>query len=794
MRYRIKPGSLAVNIPALTVRMTAEVDTVPADPMDDLPVTNTVDWASFVHRYVRITKPDGRLVRALNTVVTNAGADVVPLTGVRNGDPGLEGRNTRLEIEAGDIVTVYNQRVPVVAWSRIDGSTFKKKWREEFDTVTPQTQYPPPQPNCGSDRYAKVDPTTGLARLAFTVDPKYWSGSGGDILWNLPASGATLVPPYALTDLTIEVDFEPGQYEMVVVVTDTGFANEPLQRGFRNVYIEGEGFSPFSSVAAITAIEGDRTELLGRTMTLVVRVDKDTDLSAYLYAGASVLLTYQVQEKTAGGSWTNQSDSITSYKGYLAEISPARRVGGKVEYRLLVESPLHYFRRLGIASQVLQAVSPPTTWLEVNSTLAHLAFVIYYILEYNAPSLVQYVDVDFGDFEDYTFPEFSFSASSLTTTAQTAAGRRPYGLMGCISSGAITMRDHLCMLSEADRVALGNKYTWTARKIRGEIEYVRNPIPRYNRATGNAFVIADDSAYEFEGNLLAPGYGSETHTMTDFLARTFTEAAEIVGRALAFENRPTEELSWTTQGMIDTVDPAEGLPHLMDAEAYDPLESELYGNRVLPISVERTWQMTRRVGDLEIFDPYFDVTITAVPETQGIEAPERIDPTPGNPVSQSWCREWDETDEDFADWVGALANFVSGEWVYEDQTTGDGVGRRLVNIYKTFTAATVTLIRFTYRLTKGTIDETNQSCLLISTSATFGTGTIQNQSYAATSNTSSATFSWTGSQEMSAIRLFASSSRDETPTITYSGDVAIMAIRVEGTGSIPPEFIASDCI
>jgi hypothetical protein len=636
MRYRIKPGSLRVNIPALTVRMSAEVDTVPADPIDDLPVINTVNWSSFIHRYCRITKPDGRIARAFNTVVTNGGLDVVPLTGVTNGDPGLEGRMQRIEIEAGDTVTVYNQRVPVVAWSRIDGTTFKKKWREEFNATYPQTLYPPPQPNIGTDRYAKVDPTTGLARLTFTVDPKCWSGGPGDVLWNLPDTGATLVVPYALTDLTIEVDFEPGQYEMVCVVTDMGFPNEPLQRAFRNVYIEGEGFSPFSSVANITAIEGDRTDLIGRSLTLVVRVDKNTDLSAYLYAGASVLLTYQVQEMVAG-VWTNQSDSITAFKGYLAHIGPSRRVGGKVEYRLLIENPLLYFRRLGIASQVLQRVSPPTTWLEVDGSLSNIAFVIYYLLEFNAPSLVQYVDVDFGDFESFVFPEFSFTASSLTSTAQVAAGRRPLGNVGCTSGGTITLRDHPAILSAAQRAALGSKYTWTARRVREGIEYERNPIPALNRLRGNSFAVDDSSAYVHEANLYAPGYGAQDDEMPDFLALTAAEAAEIVGRMIGYEARPTLDISWTVNGMIDVTDPPEMIPHTMNMEDYDPLAGGIYSNLVIPISVERTWKMTRTVGDQEVFDPRFDVTITAEPETDAPDAPERIDPALGDVVDQDGC-------------------------------------------------------------------------------------------------------------------------------------------------------------
>lgn len=679
-RFRIKPGSLRVDIPALTVRMSAEVDTVPADPIGDLPVTNTVDWASFIHRYVHIKKPDGRIARAFNTIVTNNGDDIVPLSGVRNGDPGLEGREERILIEAGDDVIVYNQRVPNTGWSRISGTDFLKKWDVEFDVADPQTEFPAPVPNCGTDQAATVDPITGVARLTFTVNPKYWSGSG-EILWNLPDTGATLVAGYALTDLTIEVDFDPGQYEMTVVVTDTGFANEPLTRGFRNVFIKGEGFSPFSEVANIVAIEGDTTDRLGRSLTLVVQVDKDTDLSDYLYVGATVLLTYQVQELIAG-VWTNQTDSITTFKGYLAKIDPGRRVGGVVTYRLLVENPLLYFRRFGIASQLLQAVDPPATWLEVHPDFAHLAFVLYYILEYNAPSLIQYVDLDLGDFESYTFPEFSFRSDTLTGTALSVAEFRTIANVGCKSDGTIVLRDHMNILDSTGRTALGSRYTWTARKIKGEITYERNPIPRFNRMLGYCFLIDGVTIGAFQANLLAPGFGSDDGTMPDFLALTLTEAAWIVARYLAFMSRPTETVGWEVQGMIDVTDPAEMKPHTMDTAAYDPLDCGIYENRVLPLSVSRTWKMTRNVSGREIFDPRFDVSITAEPETDApAEAPEYEDPELGDVEGWDWAYYFDFTagEAGFEAADSGPTIYVAGQgWRSAPSTEGDGTKQRLL--------------------------------------------------------------------------------------------------------------------
>lgn len=672
--YRIKPGSLRVDIPVLTVRMSAEVQSVPADPIGDLPVTNTVDWASFIHRYYRIKKSDGRIVRAGNTIESNNGLDVLPLSGVRNGDPGLEGREMRLLIEVGDEVYVHDQRVPVVAAGQIDGTEILKRWSQQFDVAEPQTQYPPPVPNFGIDRAVVVDPITGVARVTFTAAPIYWSGSGSH-LWNLPPSGAVLVAGYALTDTTIEVDFDPGQFEMVLIATDTGYglADDPFLRGFRNIYVKGTGFDPFSDVVTITAISEDRTDTLGRSLKLTVKTTAGADISDYLYMGASVLLTYQVQTLVAG-VWTDLADSVTSFRGFLADFPLIERDNtGVCTYELAVESALIFFRRLGITTQMLQASSSPQNWLEVHTSLAHLAFVVFYVFEYNAPSLAQYMDIDFGIFADYAFPEFSFGANNLTSVAMSAVGRRPYGNIGCKSDGTILLRDNFCILSLADRTDLGLKHTWTAGEIRGRIRYSRNPIPRYNRLFSACFLIDGETTHEYEANLLAPGYGAEEGRQPDFLALDFAEGAWIVGNMIARECRPTLSFTYDVIGMNDVIDPAEMKPHKMDVAAYDPLDCGIWKHRWLPTVVERAWTFVREEGDIKINEPRFSIVVTGEPETLGVDAPEYTDPELGDVVTQGWCQTWDFLVAQ-GNWVTCSHTTSHSTWTVAQGWAGDLVG------------------------------------------------------------------------------------------------------------------------
>jgi hypothetical protein len=648
-QFRIYPESFVLHIVALEELATAEVASVPASPMTAIPVANeSAGWVdNSGRRYYQLRRAVGSaLVRAgegrMNTTPE------IEVFGVRNGDPGTEGREKLLNIQAGDLISVKRQRVPVPTASRIDGTDFLKLWSTEFDTAQPQTQYPSPQPNFGTDVSAIADPISGVARIefdAFQTDRESfaWSGITPDILWN--TADGTIAAGYADTDPVVEYDFPPGQHIMRLKATDTGASapvSDPFSQGKRNVFVRGTGFTAFSDLVAVTAIT-ESHDIGGRSMTFTVECDADVDLSDYLYAGADVFFTYTIQTKSAG-TFSDLAGTVRSFKGYLAEFPEVYRdYRGIVRYQLRVENPLQFFARLGINSQLLMATkapTPPANWLEVYPTLAHLAFVAYYLLEYNAASLLNVIDFIPGEFMNYFFPDFSFRGSSLTTALKNTASMRPFGNIGCLSDGAIIMRDHPWLMNSTYRTNLGSVRTWAAGEIKEKISYPRAPIPKFSRTKGGFLVQSGEitSAFVHEANLLAPGYGETPTEIPDFLATSQAEGAQMLGDAHAYLNRPTDILPIETTGMIDMFDLAEMKPHQGDVAAFDPLSLDLWGDKFLPVSVTRNWSLTRDVNGEAVFDPRFTISFNTEPETDGVDAPEFTEPVKGAKIPR--CYTW----------------------------------------------------------------------------------------------------------------------------------------------------------
>jgi hypothetical protein len=700
LQYRIFPESFVLHIVALEELATAEVASVPASPITAIPVINeSAGWVdNSGRRYYQLRRAVGSaLVRAgegrMNTTPE------LEVFGVRNGDPGTEGREKLLEIQAGDLISVKRQRVPVPTASRIDGTDFLKLWSTEFDTSQPQTQYPTPQPNFGTDVSAIADPGTGVARIefdAFQTDRESfaWSGGPPDILWN--TADGTIAGGYADTDPVVEYDFPPGQHIMRLKVTDTGAGapvSDPFSQGKRNVFVRGTGFTAFSDLVTFSAIV-ESHDITGRSMTFTVECDADVDLSDYLYVGADVFFAYTIQTKSAG-VFGDLAGTVRSFKGYLAEFPEVYRdYRGIVRYQLRVENPLQYFMRLGINSQLLMATkapTPPANWLEVYPTLANLAFVAYYLLEYNAASLLNVIDFIPGEFMNYFFPDFSFRGSSLTAALKSAASMRPYGNIGCLSDGAVIMRDHPWLMNSTYRTNLGTVRTWAAVEIKEKISYPRAPIPKFSRTKGGFLVQSGEitSAFVHEANLLAPGYGETPTEIPDFLATSQAEGSQIVGDAHAYLNRPTDILPIETTGMIDMFDLAEMKPHLGDVAAFDPLSLDMWGDKFLPTSVTRNWSLTTERNGQTIFDPRFTIAFNTEPETDGVDAPEFTEPVKGAKIPR--CYTWEiPFGPDTKGWeVEAGAVQIGADGI----KTMINSGFQRAWVKQTFTASTATLKR-----------------------------------------------------------------------------------------------------
>jgi hypothetical protein len=806
MRYRIKPDSINLHIEQLEFFASATVTTAPDDPATTVAVhSQSADWVgNRGRRYYQIRRPTGELVRAGEGRMNDDPDVMLEVFGFRNGDPGLEGRERLLKVASGDIVTVYRQRVPVPNPSRIEADQFLKKWDVPFNTDQPQTQYPSPQPNFGGDVAAVADPSTGVARLPFNAflsgrETFAWSGVTPDLTWSASAGGTQVTG--TSSDPEVEFEFVPGQHEIRLRADDTGAAapvSTPFSNGRRNVFVRGDGWAAFDELVSVVGISEDPHTSTGRTMIFTVETNVGVDLSSYFYAGASVLFTYTVQEKV-DGAWV---DHAISFKGYLVEFPEVYRDNrGVVRYQLRVENPMTYFGRLGITSQLLQVANPPTNWLQVHPSLANLAFVVYYLMEHNAPNLLNLVDFIPGNFVNYFFPEFSFGGSSLKVAAENAAKKRTKGNIGSLSDGGIIMKDHPFIFPST---ASPSKRTWTAGEFRGKISYPRSPIPKNARTKGAAFtynqLTNETFAGQFEANLLAPGYGEAVGEVEDFLVTGLVEAANAVGNVHAFENRPTESATIDVNGMIDLVDPAEMTPHTADVQAYDPLDLAAWGDTFLPVSVQRNWSMKRTAHGREIFDPHFTQQLTITHRTEGVQAPERTDPNLGQLTSPVWCCFFDFTTGKHG-WVtnDPIDTYVAGVgWVGIPDSPSTGWNR--ARISKTFPRSTVISITATYDMVKGSYPLGTQLSVWVQrnwTGEPSGIPTFDDrmmfwESYndMPEGTNVQSTNAWSITSDITALQITIASARGTSGPPIGPGSVTLKSLLVSGTGNA---IAASNC-
>lgn len=109
-------------------------------------------------------------------------------------------------------------------------------------------------------------------------------------------------------------------------------------------------------------------------------------------------------------------------------------------------------------------------------------------------------------------------------------------------------------------------------------------------------------------------------------------------------------------------------------------------------------------------------------------------------------------------------------------------GYRMVYISKSFAAATITGVSFTYDLTKGTYDDNTRPALRI----LLDDVDFDSISFTAASDGTDLVHGWTGSESgVTKIGVWVRSSRDTTNPYSYSGSALIKSITISGTGTNP---------
>lgn len=652
-------NNLYVNIPALSLVATAEIATTPSTfPTSDITVTNvSANWLDGIESmYAIVRRPSAGNRQIFDGILRrNNQVSTVRLMARQIGDTGtaqFEAQN----IQVGDIVSIYHQRIPKSQMSRIDPVTeiLYKRYDTAYDTSSNnnrQTMSPKPQPNPGIHRHAVVDPTTGLARVQIVDTGSFtWNGNPLTFLWEGLPVGYSLVTG-SLTSSGFTVDLPPSEFQLSLRVEDSVTGQQ--KRGYRQVYItNGTTHKAFSEQFGVIGIASDKQGRLGRSLRLTIKGNDTEDIFSYLYVGAPVLLTYRHEYSNDGWQTKTRPSAaaglVENYNGYIRRYEQIGRTADGVDiYDIYVESPLQYYAALPVAAQSIVVNDPPGNWLQVHSNLARVDFWLYYLLEYHAPVVLQTTDFHRGDVS--TFKKYAFGSAAGDLLSALRAGAREAGAgthIGCVSSGAIHIARHPSYENTTWRTAHTTDHTWQTQDVKvpvGEpaINYTHDPIMGVGELEGSAFITGtsiDDDVVVARAGIYAQRQGIAKDTMPSFVALDEDDARYRVGHEEQYRNRPVKTYGFELPPGHDVIEPA--LMHYqgMGLAALDPASSGLLSRNGIPYEINREWNFTK-TGITKRVRASFE------PETKGEKAPLRplntigaqVNTTSGcAPIGKSW--------------------------------------------------------------------------------------------------------------------------------------------------------------
>lgn len=672
IRKQSAPFPVVVNLMPLELIATAEIAVTPVVyPAADIAITNaSASWndsgVGIESQLVRVEKPDGTLAYE-GVLRRNVTATHVRLPARNEGDTGIA-RHFTQTIEAGDIVKIYNTRIPKSMMSRLDEDGVQYK---RFDhAFNGETDAPKPIVNMGNTHHRRVDATTGKATFQLSGGGSFsWDGNSLTYTWELP-TGVSLVSG-TLTDASIMAEAGPGHYVVALRVEDS--VTEEPHRGYRYLFATdgATGDAPaFSDRYPLAGIEGDRQTAQGRRMSLVFEIEPDESAAFFtdVYAGAQVHV--QEQASFTDDDWHTQETPdaglVTEYVGYIRSVDVSTTHENIHRVVLHLESPLMYFASLPIAAQHVIEEDPPSNWQRIPTRFAHMAFMVFYMIEYHFPALLQIADMDFGDFHLLKRDAMSVRDGTALDAVTQIMNLRTLANVGCLSSGKILLRRHPWIESNTYRNALDVVWTWKAGDLHPELGYSQDAIMRFGVTEGAAFIYGSGGTTTtlrgWTGGFAQKQGSGKQMLPNDLIATSETDALTVIGNYDQLTNAPTPQIVVDVVGNIDVAEPAMMEPHVLDLSAYDPMpaaRSEIFSKtgRMLPTAVTRTWT----AGD-EGLEKRVEVTLQ--PETKGARAAVKpqyeIGASPPEPIPEGFI--WPSIGDTPSGWA-ALGTVDTSSWL-----------------------------------------------------------------------------------------------------------------------------------
>lgn len=559
-------------------------------PVVQLTVDNTSDgWGDIkVGQMVRVT--NGSTQRTVGVVRKAPTSTVLYIDAKSLGDPG-QAALMASAITDNDTVTIYDLMPLWAIYSVIRSKKFYKAYDLAFSASF--ATHPAPVANIGPWRQADANPTTLTQTLTFSAADSFdWNAEALTFAWTLPASGATLLPGYSLSDMTIEVEFTTGFHLMQCDVSN----GTNSRMAIRPVWINHPDHFPPISESQNIAIRNDRNPARGRRMSIAATTN--TLISDIPDFGAFLL---SEKPRFNGHELSEDAGFVDSYVGLVSEWE---RSGTATMNTLAIDldSPADVLDSIGCVSQALAEKASPTKWNHIKSGLGHPSFVIWYLIHYHCPNALTLFD--YYPLSDTT-RKLDWTTQAGTLAALVSEVAETVGAsFGAASDGAFYLLRNPLIEGSSYRGAMDERMTITEDHITDEIVVREVLRPKVGQLTLYSFALnaAETKVKPLKSvaGYSAQGQGSSRTQGPALLMASGTngqpENNQKAGDLLAQENMPVQEIALKMNRNFDIFDPARDRDKWwrLDIDAaYDPRGKGVSGRSVVT-EVSREWRQSER--------------------------------------------------------------------------------------------------------------------------------------------------------------------------------------------------------
>ena len=531
---------------------------------------------------------------------------ILYIDGKSRGDPGIA-EAQEFAIATGQQIEVYTVQPIWSLLSRIVSGAFYKKFNVPYDG---SGSNPNPVVNIGAWRQAFADEVTGLATFSFTNSRSFtWlTKTITNYLWTLPPEA--VITSGSTTTSSITFTLPEGFYTVSCQLTDSG---GKTQTGTRPIWVNGPDYPALSERYAF-AIGSDSQSRKGRNQSLTFY--GDLDITEFM-PGFPVHYT---EQNWFDGSQISDGVLVDTFSGYTTdETNTFDLANGEKAMVAEVMSPWNWFELIPMVSQAIVEVTAPAAWTDIVAGLGTPDFIVWYLLHHHTTYLNLFDYEPLLEVNSFTLApnpvrklNWGLNGSTMAEYLNKVASAIG-GNIGTISNGAIWLRRDPNIEDDNYRNALDVRMTITVNENTGIddlSEMVQVPVKLLN-STGQLrlFTLCYDGTTTTAFGSIAPGFTQEqapgSSDQDSVIVKPETnldpstlgwesggqdKTNRLSGHFLAKNNKPTPEISLALSRNMDFFDPAKMLWSRLSIPANWNPRGEAIDTRVLPITVERSWQ------------------------------------------------------------------------------------------------------------------------------------------------------------------------------------------------------------